>query len=104
MLLGEAACAKNATQAATVTAARDTPTSTVVLSAGKRTLFNRLARSNRIAQCSELPRARLSAGTGKGVDRIRQLDIHQPGGADHRLPPCTRQGAGDSTSPQINVV
>ena len=46
MLLGETACAKNATQAATVTATSVTPTTTVALSAGKRTLFNRLTRSN----------------------------------------------------------
>jgi hypothetical protein len=46
MLLGEAVCAKNATHAATVTAASDTPTSAVALSAGKRTLFSRLMGSN----------------------------------------------------------
>jgi hypothetical protein len=46
MLLGEAACAKKATQAATVTAASDTPTSSVAMSAGKRTLFGGLTGSN----------------------------------------------------------
>src|SRR5260370_33631451 len=39
MLLGEAVWARNAIQAATVTAASDTPMRTVALSAGKRTLF-----------------------------------------------------------------
>jgi hypothetical protein len=46
MLPGEVACAKKVTQEATVTTASDTPTSNVALSAGKRTLFGDLTRSN----------------------------------------------------------
>src|SRR5258708_18614074 len=48
MLLGEAVWARNAIQAATVTAASDTPMRTVALSAGKRTLFSGDRKSTRL--------------------------------------------------------
>jgi len=37
------------------------------------------------------------------VERIGQLNVDEPGAADHCLPPCAPQGAGDSTSPEIDV-
>jgi len=59
---------------------------------------------NRIAQGAELPSAFLSAGARERVEWIGQLDVDQPGTADHRLPPCTRQGTRDSTGPEIDVM
>jgi hypothetical protein len=66
-------------------------------------LGTRLAGSNRVTQSSELPSACLTACTREGVDWIRQLDVEKAGAGDHRLPPCTRQGTGDSTSPEIDI-
>src|SRR5207244_11924748 len=61
------------------------------------------AGSNRIAEGAELPSALLSACSRECVERIRQLDVDQARAADHRLPPRARQGAGDSTRPEIDV-
>ena len=61
------------------------------------------AGSNRVAEGAELPSALLSACSRKCVERISQLDVDEPGATDHRLPPCARQGAGDSTRPEIDV-
>src|SRR4029077_18703620 len=61
------------------------------------------ASSNRVAERAELPGALLSASARERVEWICQLDVEEPGAADHRLPPCARQGAGDSTRPEIDV-
>ena len=62
-----------------------------------------LSGSDRIAKCPKLPRARFSAGAGEGVDRICQLGIDEARSPDHCFPACARQGAGDSTCPEVDV-
>src|SRR4029077_7947005 len=64
----------------------------------------RAAGSNRVAEGAKLPSALLATRAGKRVEGISQLDVDEPGSADHRLPPCARQGAGDSTGPEIDVM
>src|SRR4029077_3855141 len=59
--------------------------------------------SNRVAEGPKLPSALLATRAGKRVEGISQLDVDEPGAADHRLPPCARQGAGDSTGPEIDI-
>jgi hypothetical protein len=61
------------------------------------------ASSNRVAERAEFPGALLSASARERIEWICQLDVNEPGAADHRFPPCARQGAGDSTSPEIDV-
>src|SRR2546428_11384175 len=63
----------------------------------------RLARSNRIAVCPELPCLVFSTCTGEGVDARAKLHVIEPSASDHRLPSCTRQGTGNSTGPEIDV-
>ena len=62
-----------------------------------------LVRSNRVPERAELSSALLSASAGEGVKRIGELDVDESRAADHRLPPCTRQGTGDSTRPEIDI-
>ena len=45
----------------------------------------------------------IAACAGKGVDRLSDRDGAEAGLFEHRLPARTRQPAGDSTGPQINV-
>src|SRR5439155_21420683 len=63
----------------------------------------RFAGSNRITQRPELSSTLLSPSASEGVDRISEFDLDQPSAADHRLPPCARQGTGDSTGPEVDV-
>jgi len=59
--------------------------------------------SNRIAERPEFARALLSASARESVERVGDLDVNEACTRDHRLPPRTRQGACDSTSPEIDV-
>jgi len=59
--------------------------------------------SNRVAEGAELAGALFSASACERVERIGQLNVDEPGAAYHCLPPCARQGARDSTSPEIDV-
>ena len=45
----------------------------------------------------------IAACASKGVDRLSDRDGAEAGLFEHRLPARTRQPAGDSTGPQINV-
>jgi hypothetical protein len=56
-----------------------------------------------IALGAELAGAGLAAGAGEGVDRRAILDIDQADTSDDRLPPCARQGTGNSPGPQVDV-
>jgi hypothetical protein len=60
-------------------------------------------RSYRIAERPDFACALLAASTCEGVDGVGQLDINEAGARDDCLPPCTRQGPRDSTSPEGDV-
>ena len=73
------------------------------LTAREASYSKRLSRSNRVPEGAELPSALFTTCAGERVEWIRQLDIDESRASDDRLPPCARQGAGDSTGPQVNV-
>src|SRR6266540_5030473 len=71
--------------------------------AGERGALRGLSGSSRVAKGSVLPGAPLAGGARKRVDGVGQLDVNEPGAADHGLPPCARQGTGNSTRPQVDI-
>jgi len=64
----------------------------------------RSQRPDRITGGPELASLLLAAGTGEGIDLSSQLYLDETRSADNRLPPCTRQGTGDSACPEIDVL
>jgi hypothetical protein len=51
----------------------------------------------------EGPGVALAGSSRIGVDRLPEPQVRQADTLHHRLPPCTRQGTGDSALPQVDV-
>src|SRR5215211_8654963 len=62
-----------------------------------------LAGPDGVALGAVLAGAGLAAGAGEGVDRWAVLHLDQADAFDDRLPPCARQGTGNSPGPQVDV-
>src|SRR5437867_5216801 len=70
---------------------------------GSHVVSSRSPSPDRVAVGPELPRLVLTAGTAEGVHDRAELHVGEAGPHHHRLPPCTRQGTGDSAGPQVDV-
>jgi hypothetical protein len=64
----------------------------------------RFARPHGVAPGAVLAGLALPAGAGEGVHRWAEFDLDQADAADDRLPPCARQGPGNSSGPQVDVL
>jgi hypothetical protein len=62
------------------------------------------ASTDRVPTRAELAGLLLADSTAEGIDLPRELYFDQTGTVDHRLPPCARQGTGDSAGPQVDVL
>ncbi len=62
-----------------------------------------LVGNERIPVYLEHPRFLLTGCTAEGVAGGSNLDVDKTGLLEHPLPACTRQAAGDSSGPQIDV-
>ena len=62
-----------------------------------------LTGNERIPVYLEHPRFLLTACAAEGVAGGSNLDVDKTGLLEHPLPACTRQAAGDSSGPQIDV-
>ncbi len=60
--------------------------------------------ADRVSTRAEPTRLLLTAGATEGVDLTCKLYSDQTCTADHGLPPCTRQGTGDSAGPEVDVL
>lgn len=56
-----------------------------------------------VAEDFEDPRVGFTPGTVKGIDRLTNLEIHEPAILNQFLPACTRHATSDSSRPQVNV-
>lgn len=66
-------------------------------------LSSRSSGPDRVAAGAEPMGTLFTAGSRERIDRVCELHVYQTSSSNHRIPPCTRQGSGNSTGPQVDV-
>ena len=73
------------------------------MQAGTGSESGRLVGAERVPPRSEDPGVLLATRSRIGVDARAELEVDKPHTTDDRLPPCARQGTGDSAGPEVDI-